>query len=227
MCSHCFIYVGWQLLCVRLHMICVHSSVCVNSQFHLVGWSLFVVVYGMLVIIFQFVSVCVSVFSCWLSHCPVVFICYRSVSMFPVVLWFSVFIACVLYVFHFLVFNVCFQFLVVFSSCVFSVFFTCVCVCVPHGCGIYVYDVIRDQYMFMCEHVSCCVHVCVLWVMVCCGCICFWCMWCHVCGHALWCKYTAIKLNNSTLTLSNILIQQPSTFTIGSRWLSCQVDLSC
>ena len=130
MCSHCFIYVGWQLLCVRLHMICVHSSVCVNSQFHLVGWSLFVVVYGMLVIISQFVSVCVSVFSCWLSHCPVVFICYRSVSMFPVVLWFSVFTACVLHVFHLPVFNVCFQFLVVFSSYVFSVFFTCVCVCV-------------------------------------------------------------------------------------------------
>ena len=130
--------------------------------------------------------------------------------------------------FSFQVFSVCFQLLVVFSSDVFSVFLlhVCVCVCVPHGCGIYVYDVIRDQYMFMCEHVSCCVHVCVQWVMVCCGCICFWCMWCHVCGHAWWCKYTAIKLNNSTLTLSNILIQQPSTFTIGSRWLSSAFKLS-
>ena len=56
-------YVCWLTadMCYRLHLICVHSSVCVSSQFHLVGCSLFVVVYGMLVIIFQFVSVlCLS-----------------------------------------------------------------------------------------------------------------------------------------------------------------------
>ena len=118
MCSHCFIYVGWQLICVRLHMICGHSSVCVNSQFHLVGCSLFVVVVCMRVIIFQFVSVLCFSFQLLaptyqvqllVSSCPVAFICYRSVSMFPVVMWFSVFIAWVLHVFHFS--NVHFQIL--------------------------------------------------------------------------------------------------------------------
>jgi hypothetical protein len=165
-------------------MICGHSSVCVNSQFHLVGCSLFVVVVCMCVIIFQFVSVVCFSFQLLALTLSCCFMCYRSVYMFPAVLWFSVFIPCVLHVFIFPVFTVCFQLLVVFSSDVFSVFLLHVCVCVPHGCGIYVYDVIRDQYMFMCEHVSCCVHVCVQWVVVCCGCICFWCMWCHVCGHA-------------------------------------------
>jgi hypothetical protein len=81
-------YVCWLTadMCYRLHLICVHSSVCVNIQFHLVGSSHFVVV-CMCVIIFQCVSVvCLSLqllaitLSCW-------FMSYRSVSMFPVVLW--------------------------------------------------------------------------------------------------------------------------------------------
>ena len=69
-------------------------------------------------------------------------------------------------------------------QCFLFVACVCVCVCVCHGCGIYVHVVVRDQYILMCEHVSCCVHVCVQWIMVCCGCMCFWCMWCHVCGYA-------------------------------------------
>ena len=81
-------YVCWLTadMCYRLHLICVHSSVCVNIQFHLVGSSHFVVV-CMRAIIFQCVSVvCLSLqllaitLSCW-------FMSYRSVSMFPVVLW--------------------------------------------------------------------------------------------------------------------------------------------
>ena len=130
MCSHCFIYVGWQLLCVRLHMLCVHSSVCVNSQFHLVGCSLFVVVVCMCVIIFQFVSVLCFSFQLLALTLSCCFMCYRSVYMFPAVLWFSIFIPCVLHVFIFPVFTVCFQLLVVFSSDVFSVFLLHVCVCV-------------------------------------------------------------------------------------------------
>ena len=129
MCSHCFIYVGWQLICVRLHMICGHSSVCVNSQFHLVGCSLFVVVVCMCVIIFQFVSVLCFSFQLLALTLSCCFMCYRSVYMFPAVLWFSVFIPCVLHVFIFPVFTVCFQLLVVFSSDVFSVFLLHVCVC--------------------------------------------------------------------------------------------------
>ena len=82
-------YVCWLTadMCYRLHLICVHSSVCVSSQFHLVGCSHFVVV-CMCVIIFQCVPVvCLSfqllalTLSCW-------FMSYRSVSMFPAVLWF-------------------------------------------------------------------------------------------------------------------------------------------
>jgi hypothetical protein len=130
--------------------------------------------------LFQF---CVSVFNCWLSlrhvaSCVIeVCICFQLCCGFQ-------FLYLVCFMFSFSQFSLCAFSFWWFSVQMSSVFSCYMCVCVPHGCGIYVYDVIRDQYMFMCEHVSCCVHVCVQWVVVCCGCICFWCMWCHVCGHA-------------------------------------------
>jgi hypothetical protein len=112
-------------------MVCVHSSVCVNSQFHLVGCSLFVVVVCMCVIIFQFVSVLCFSFQLLALTLSCCFMCYRSVYMFPAVLWFSVFIPCVLHVFHFPSFHCVlsafggFQF-----RCLQCFLVTCVCVCV-------------------------------------------------------------------------------------------------